>query len=148
MWIVHPHHPLAGQRVQAAEKRGTNAAFQWIIQLDDRTRARIPGSWAVPDDETGSPPVPSDGGMWADVTGLLRLARMVHRLYAVQPTEEGSDETTSIDAAGGSAADSAGPVPALLEQAATGTPTEHDHSTGDNDGQMAPNTDSSTGGER
>ena len=146
VWIVHPHHPLAGQRVQAVEKRGTNAASQWVIQLDDQTRTRIPASWAVPDDEMGSPPVLSTAGPWADVTGLLRLARMVHRLRAVQPTEGESDETTSMDAAGRSTADTTDPSPALLGQATTGTPTEHDHSTGDDDGQMAPYTDSSTGG--
>ena len=101
MWIVHPHHPLVGQRDQAVARKGTGAATQWVIQLDDQTRTRIPASWAVPDDgEPSSPPVLSTTGPWADVTGLLRLARMVHHLYAVQPTEGGSDETTSNDAAG------------------------------------------------
>lgn len=146
VWIVHPHHPLAGQRVRAVEKKGTIAASQWVIPLDDQTRARIPASWAVPDDETSSPPVPSDGGLWADVTGLLRLARMVHRLRAVQPTEGGSDETTSIDAAGGPGANTAEPDTALLGQVATGTPPDRDHSTDDNDGQMAPGAALSTGG--
>ena len=146
MWIVHPHHPLTGQRVRAVEKKGADAASQWVIQLDDQTRACIPASWAVPDDETGSPPVPSDGGLWADVTGLLRLARMVHRLRAVQPTEGGSDETTSINAAGGPGANTAEPDAALLGQAAAGTPPDRDHSTDDNDGQMASRTAPSTGG--
>jgi hypothetical protein len=148
VWIVHPFHPLCGQRVRAMERKGTGATSQWVIQLDDQTRARIPASWAVPEDgETDPPPAPCTGDLWADVTGWLRLARMVHRLRAVQPTEGGSNETTSIDAAGSSTADS-GPVPALLGQDATGTPTHRDHSTGDDDGQMAPGTASPAGGRR
>jgi hypothetical protein len=147
VWIVHPHHPLAGQRVRAVEKKGTNAASQWVIQLDDQTRTRIPASWAVPDDgETDSPPVRPDHDLWADVTGLLRLARMVHRLRTVQPTEGESDETTRQDAAGDADVASAGPNAALLARAATGMPTDRDHNTGDDDGQMAPGTASSTEG--
>ena len=147
MWIVHPHHPLTGQRVRAVEKKGADAASQWTIQLDDQTRACIPGSWAVPDDgESGSPPVPSDDGLWADVTGLLRLARMVHRLNAVQPTEGGSNEATSKDTAGGTDSNPAGADPALLVRSAAGTPPDCNHSTDDNDGQMASRTAPSTGG--
>jgi hypothetical protein len=149
VWIIHPHHPLTGQRVQAIEKKGTNVGSQWIIQLDDQTRTRIPASWAVPDgDETGAPPVLSTTGPWADVTGLLRLARMVQRWSAVQPTEGGSDETTNNDTAGSADNAPAGRDTALLGQAATGTPSECDHSTGDDDGQMPPETATSTGGVR
>ena len=149
MWIVHPSHPLSGQRVLVVQKRGTGAASQWVIQLDDQTWARIPVSWAVPaDEETASPPVPcvSVGDLWTDVTGLLRLARMVHRLSAVQPTEEESDDAKSQDATGGSWNGPAGPEPALLARPTTGTPASCDHSTDENDGQMARGTASSRGG--
>jgi len=147
VWIVHPHHPLAGRRVQAVEKKGTDAASQWVIQLDDQTRTRIPASWAVPDDgETDSPPVLCTAGPWADVTGLLRLARMVHRLNTVLPTEGGSDEPTTKDTAGEAGVASAGRNAALLGQAATGTETDCDHSTDGHDGQMARRTAPSTGG--
>ena len=147
VWIVHPHHPLTGQRVRAVEKKGINAASQWVIQLDDQTRTRIPASWAVPDDgATDSPPVLSTTGPWADVTGLLRLARMVQRLNAVQPTEGGSDETTSKDAAGDADAAPTKRDTALLGRTATGTPTDRDHSTDDSDGQMASGMALSAGG--
>jgi len=94
--VIHPHHPLAGQRVRSIRQTGPETDRQWIIELDDQTCSRIPLSWAVPDDqstppETNSPPT----GLWVDVTGLLKLAKMVRSLQANKSTEVMGDETTT-----------------------------------------------------
>ena len=95
MHIIHPHHPLCGQRVRVVRQTGPEADRHWVIELNDRTHARIPLSWAVPDDLSALPEAnPLTVDLWADVTGLLKLARMVHRLRAIEPAEVMSDEST------------------------------------------------------
>ena len=94
--IVHPHHPLVGHRVRSIRQTGPETDRQWIIELDDQTCARIPLSWAVPDD--GSTPLEANSphaGLWADVTGLLKLAKMVRSLQANKSTEVTCDEATT-----------------------------------------------------
>ena len=139
MQITHPHHPLAGQRVRVVRQTGSQADRQWVIQLPDQTCARIPLSWAVPDDPSPPPETnPPAPDLWADVTGLLTLARMVRSLCVIEPTEVTSDETTADDASGG-AHDSARTkhrTPALGDTAIGRAPGNND-SIGSDDGQAA-----------
>jgi hypothetical protein len=93
--IVHPHHPMAGQRVRAVRQTGAEGERQWVIELEDQSHACIPLSWAEPEDKAvaqtrGKEATTED--MWADVTGLLKLARMVRNLRAFEPGEEKCDE--------------------------------------------------------
>jgi hypothetical protein len=99
--IIHPHHPLVGQRVRVVRQTGSETDRQWVIELDDQTCARIPLSWAVPDDPS-TPPEPDSpaAGLRVDVTGLLKLATMVGNLQANESTEVTWDETTTDDPSG------------------------------------------------
>jgi hypothetical protein len=99
--IIHPHHPLAGQRVRVIRQTGPETDRQWIIELEDQTCARIPLSWAAPDDHSTPPEANSPAaGLWVDVTGLLKLARMVRGLQANESTEVTSDGATTDDPTG------------------------------------------------
>jgi len=132
--IIHPHHPLVGQRVRAVRQTGPETNRQWIIELDDQTCARIPLSWAVPDDHSTSPePNPPAAGPWVDVTGLLKLATMVRNLQANESTEVTCDEATTDDPTG----DVCNPdAPALGETVIRSAPG-HNDSIDDHDGQAA-----------
>ena len=137
--IIHPHHPLVGQRVRVVRQTGSETDRQWVIELDDQTCARIPLSWAVPDDDSTPPEADSPAvGLWVDVTGLLKLAKMVRGLQANESTEVTSDEATTDDPTGSVC------KPAVDKQ---GTPTlgttviprapGHNDSIDDDDGQAA-----------
>jgi hypothetical protein len=136
--IIHPHHPLVGQRVRAVRQTGSEAERQWVIELDDQSHACIPLSWAVPDDQAADAPwgTAAAEGLWADVTGLLKLARMIRNLCAFEPTEEMGDEATIQDSTG-THGDSgfSQPGAAALGTASSGTPPCADHSIGGDDGQ-------------
>lgn len=157
MWIVHPHHPLAGQRVRVIRRKGADATAQWVIQLDDQTHACIPASWAVPDDDSGSPPAPGAPAqeLRADVTGLLVLARMVQQMSTVRPTEEESDETTSQETPGSANAAPPSSPPrcstrsdtARLAHTVPGAKTSPDRRPGSLDGQTAAGPTAPAGGE-
>jgi hypothetical protein len=94
--IIHPHHPLVGQRVRAVRQTGSETDREWIIEMDDQTCARIPLSWAVPDDDSTPPEANSPAAdLWVDVTGLLKLAKMVRGLQANESTEVTCNEATT-----------------------------------------------------
>jgi hypothetical protein len=82
--------------VRSIRQTGPETDRQWIIELDDQTCSRIPLSWAIPDDQS-TPPEPnfSPADLWADVTGLLKLAKMVRNLQANKSTEVTCDEATT-----------------------------------------------------
>ncbi len=96
--VIHPNHPLAGQLVRVVRQGGHAAHVegQWIIELAGQTRAGIPLSWAVLVEEANeSEPGTTETepeGLWADVTALLNLVRMVRDLNAHQLEEVASDE--------------------------------------------------------
>ena len=137
VWIIHPHHPLHGQRVRVIRQTGPEADRQWVIEMNDQTHACIPLSWAVPDDNAGTRGMNSPAsGLWADVTGLLKLARMVHRLRAIEPAEVMPDEPTAKDHAPQGPSDP-DQYACPLEQATTRTPTRFDDSIDSDDGQAA-----------
>lgn len=123
--------------MRAVRQTGPETARQWVIELDDQTRARIPLSWAVPDDPSSLPKTDSPvSGLWADVTGLLKLARMVLSLKAIESTEVTSDEATTDDptsAARDSSTASHGT--SLLGEAVAQTATGIDDSIDNDDGQ-------------
>jgi hypothetical protein len=125
--------------VRVVRQTGSETDREWIIELDDQTCARIPLSWAVPDDDSTPPEANSPAaGLWVDVTGLLKLAKMVRGLQANESTEVTCDEAT-IDGPTGSVC-----KPDVAKQ---GTPTlgttviprapGNNDSTDDNDGQAA-----------
>jgi hypothetical protein len=145
--IIHPHHPLHGQRVGVVRQTGPEADRQWVIELNDQTHACIPLSWAVPDDNSDTPGTNSTAaGLWADVTGLLKLARMVHRLRAIEPTEVMSDESTTKDC-GPKSPDSPNQCAFPLGEATSQTPTHIDDSIDGDDGQAAAGPVPPAGGE-
>ena len=103
--------------------------------MNDQTHACIPLSWAVPDDDSGTHGMNSPAsGLWVDVTGLLKLARMVHRLRAIEPAEVMPDEPTAKDHAPQGPSDP-NQCTCPLEQATTRTPTRFDDSIDSDDGQ-------------
>jgi hypothetical protein len=137
--IIHPHHPLVGQRVRVIRQTGPETDRQWVIELDDQTCARIPLAWAVLDNQTTFPePNSPPAGLWVDVTGLLKLAKMVRSLQANQSTEVTSDETTTNHPTGGVCKpDEARPgTPELGEAIIRSAPGNND-SIDDHDGQAA-----------
>ena len=88
--IIHPHHPLVGQRVRSVRQTGPETDRQWVIELDDQTCARIPLSWAVPDDEStplepNSPPV----SLWVD--GKPYLIKNAKRVILFNRNFNGTD---------------------------------------------------------
>jgi hypothetical protein len=122
--------------VRVVRQTGPETDREWIIELDDQTCARIPLSWAVPDDHSTPPEANSPAaGLWVDVTGLLKLAKMVRDLQANESTEVTGDEATTDGPTG---------KPDVARQ---GTPTlgttviprapGHNDSIDDNDGQAA-----------
>jgi hypothetical protein len=144
--IIHPHHPLCGQRVRVVRQTGSEADRHWVIEMNDQTHACIPLSWAIPDEDsdvlgTNSPAT----GLWADMTGLLKLARMVHRLHAMEPAEVMFDESTTKEC---SHRDPDGPDQCAfpLGEATTSTPTRFDDSIDGDDGQEAAGPVSPAGG--
>jgi hypothetical protein len=137
--IVHPHHPLVGQRVRSIRQTGPETDRQWIIELDDQTCSRIPLSWAVPDDQSTPPEAHSPpADLWADVTGLLKLAKMVRNLQANKSTEVTCDEATTGNPTGNACnPDAAKPRnPVLGETVIRNAPGNND-SIDDHDGQAA-----------
>jgi hypothetical protein len=131
--ITHPYHPLAGQRVRVVRQTGPETARQWVIELDDQTRACIPLSWAVPDDDSSPPQLPPTH-LWVDVTGLLKLARMVRSLCASEPTEVTPDEATSDRARDSNITHQ---TPPLLGEPAVQRTTGNNDSIDGHDGQTA-----------
>ena len=125
--------------MRVVHQTGAETDRQWIIELDDQTCARIPLSWAVADDDSTPPEADSPAaGLWVDVTGLLKLAKMVRGLQANESTEVRCDEATTDDPSGSVC---------KPEAAKQGTPTlgttviqrapGHNDSIDDHDGQAA-----------
>lgn len=135
--------------MRAIRQTGSDAARQWVIELDDHSHACIPLSWAVPADQAADAPfeIAAVGDLWADVTGLLKLARMVHNLLASEPTEVVDHEATIQDSTGSPGAPGTPkPGAATLGPASSGTPPGADHSISGDDGQAAAPPGPCTGG--
>ena len=50
MRVVHPSHPLSGQVVKVIRQASGHPAYAercWVVELADRTHAKLPLSWAV-----------------------------------------------------------------------------------------------------
>jgi hypothetical protein len=97
--VVHPSHPLSGQVVKVIRQASGHPGYAercWVVELADRTHAKLPLSWAVPLDEPGetapgvAPPLPD--GPWVDVAGLLDLASMVASLTSHRFEEVAADD--------------------------------------------------------
>jgi hypothetical protein len=134
--VIHPHHPLCGQIVKVLRQAG-HAAYaerRWIVVLPDGAPGGIPWSWAVPIDdyttEGGNALIDGAEELWAGVTELLILARMVQVLSVDQPEEVANDEGSGSGSGAGSGEGSecAAAVGAITrgEAARTGAHAERD----------------------
>jgi len=76
--IIHPHHPLRGQRCEVIRvRRGTPPDV--ILRLPDGSRAAIALSWT--DYSTAAPPVQSHAEYpLLDLAGLRQAAQLVARM--------------------------------------------------------------------
>jgi hypothetical protein len=125
--------------VRSVRQAGPETDRQWVIELDDETCARIPLSWAVPDDHSISPePDSPAAGLWVDVTGLLKLARMVRSLQANESTEVTYDEATTGNPSGSVCdPDEAKQGTTVLGETVIQGAPGHNDSIDDHDGQAA-----------
>ena len=76
--IIHPHHPLRGQRCEVVRvRRGTRPDV--ILRLPDGSRAAIALSWT--DYSTAAPPVQSNAEYpLLELTGLRQAAQLIARM--------------------------------------------------------------------
>ncbi|HEV8712623.1 MAG TPA: DUF5372 family protein [Candidatus Binatia bacterium] len=76
--IIHPYHPLPGQRCEVVRiRRGANPAV--ILRLPDGSHAAVALSWT--DYETSTPPQQSSGEvLLLDLSGLRQVVQLLEHL--------------------------------------------------------------------
>jgi hypothetical protein len=80
--IIHPHHPLFGQRVEVVRRR-RGADPDLIIRLADGTHAAVAASLTDDLGLAGSDPALAGPLPLLDVDGLRRATQFIHHLRQI-----------------------------------------------------------------